>query len=330
MTDKPFAAPPLFTRGFVSLLVAQLPSATRFPASSCFQVPDYKALVGPREIGLVTAAGGAATSCPLRYGRPGGPLRPAAFPDRRRRGHGARVARLRRGRPGRSAHLRAPGGSGRFLCHGPRRRRHSRRGPGTAERLGQAIGIFGLAMLSMNAVAPTIVETVPSTVSWSAAFVSAAGGRPCAWFSPSSSRSVISPSTRRRDRGLFEVARRPKLLLIGSIIGIVGAAFGSVVTFSQPWALAVGIEKVRGLFIAYAAAAIVARIGLGRAADRLGRYFVSAASPRGLQRSRARNDLAASGLARAPGVIFGFSHACSSPRSTLSRSKARVRTSAAK
>jgi predicted MFS family arabinose efflux permease len=146
-------------------------------------------------------------------------------------------------------------------------------------RLGQAIGIFGLTILSMNAVAPTVVESMAENVGWAAAFVCAgAGAVLCCALSFFVREQGRPPPSADKVPGFLEVARRPRLILIGLIIGTVGAAFGSVFTFFQPLALEVGIDKVRSLFIAYAAAAIVARVGLGRAADRLGRYPVSVVS----------------------------------------------------
>ena len=311
MTDKPLAAPPLFTSSFVSLLIAQAAFGYSF---SCFVLlPKYLATElssGPREIGLVTAAGGAATIVFLfatgalvdRFGRrrflTAGAVLMAlaslafAAVDR----VGPLIFGLR-ALQGASFAMALVAGGTLAVDQAP------------PERLGQAIGIFGLAMLSMNAVAPTIVETVAEHLNWSSAFMSAAGGAVLC--------VVLSFFVREKPRpihpggetaGFFEVARRPKLLLVGFIIGVVGAAFGSVITFSQPLALAVGIEKVRGLFVAYAAAAIVARIGLGRAADRLGRYFVSAASLSAYSAVVLAMMWLRPGWLAPLGVVFGFSH----------------------
>ena len=49
-------------------------------------------------------------------------------------------------------------------------------------------------------------------------------------------------------------------------------------TYSQPFALALGREHVRGFFIAYAIAAATVRLGFGSVADEFGRDRVSLAS----------------------------------------------------
>ena len=52
------------------------------------------------------------------------------------------------------------------------------------ERLGQAIGFFGLSFLSLNAIAPAVVETLSDRFGWSWAFAaSAAGAALCALLS---------------------------------------------------------------------------------------------------------------------------------------------------
>jgi MFS family permease len=281
MTEKATAPPPLFTRSFASLLIAQ--AAFGYSFSSFILLPKYLATelsAGATEIGLVTAAGGAATIVCLfatgavvdRFGR------------RRFLTAGAVIMALAslafalvdrvgplmfglRALQGASFAMALVAGGTLAVDQAP------------PERLGQAIGIFGLTMISMNALAPSVVESVAEHMNWASAFVTAAAG---AALSCGLSFFVQErpPARRAGDEvpGFIEVARRPRLLLIGLVIAVVGAAFGSVVTFSQPLALEVGIEKVRSLFVAYAATAIVARVGLGRTADRLGRYPVSVVS----------------------------------------------------
>jgi MFS family permease len=61
------------------------------------------------------------------------------------------------------------------------------------------------------------------------------------------------------------------------VIALVGACFGSLFVFNQLYALELGITEVRIFFVAYAAAAIVARLGFGHVGDRLGHLRVSAA-----------------------------------------------------
>ena len=58
------------------------------------------------------------------------------------------------------------------------------------------------------------------------------------------------------------------------VAAVWGAAFGAMFTFSQPFALELGITRVRGFFIAYTAAALFSRLGIGGLADRVGRLRV--------------------------------------------------------
>jgi predicted MFS family arabinose efflux permease len=142
------------------------------------------------------------------------------------------------------------------------------------ERLAEAIGLFGLTFLSMNAIAPAVGEEIAARAGWSAAFGGAAAGALlCA---------LLSRRLRERPRAaeadpttLLQVATRPSLLPILAVISLIGAAMCSMFTYHQPYALGLGIENVRGFFVAYALVAVFVRVAFGQAADRLGRRRVS-------------------------------------------------------
>jgi MFS family permease len=294
----------------VSLLVAQ--ATFGYSSSSFLLLPKYlttQLSAGPVEIGLVSAAGGVATIISIfgtgavvdRVGRrrfmvAGAvvmALASLAFAAVDRVGPLIFVLRAVQGAAFAMTFI---AGATLAVDQAP------------PERLGQAIGIFGLTGLAMNAVAPTVVETVAEHASWSFAFVTAAAGAALC--------CVLSLFVRERRAlsgggdvaGLLEVARRPRMAFISLIIGLVGLSFGSVVTFSQPWALQVGIEKVRGFFVAYALAAVVARVGLGRSADRLGRYFVSVASLAGYASAVTLMIWLRPGRLAPLGALFGLAH----------------------
>ncbi|HEX7453572.1 MAG TPA: MFS transporter, partial [Polyangiaceae bacterium] len=57
-----------------------------------------------------------------------------------------------------------------------------------------------------------------------------------------------------------------------------GAGFGVMFTFTQPFALLLGAEKVSGLFLGYTACAVLVRLGLGSIADRFGRRRIAFAA----------------------------------------------------
>jgi predicted MFS family arabinose efflux permease len=144
------------------------------------------------------------------------------------------------------------------------------------ERLGQAIGIFGLTFLAMNAIAPAASEEIALRAGWSATFVMAAV---LALVSAGLSRRV---QERRRAAapadapatGLLAMLLRPRQLRVTAVISLVGVALGAMFTFHQPFALALGMTHVRSFFVAYAAVAVVLRVGFGQLIDRAGRRRV--------------------------------------------------------
>jgi predicted MFS family arabinose efflux permease len=147
------------------------------------------------------------------------------------------------------------------------------------ERLGQAIGIYGLSFLSMNAVAPAVVEAVATRAGWAAAFGTAGGGALlCA------ALSLRLRDVRDGDDGdadgstLLAVARRPSQLMAMLVIALVGSALSSVFNFHQLYALELGIDRVSAFFVAYSVSAIAVRGGLGHLMDRWGNRRSSVAA----------------------------------------------------
>lgn len=146
------------------------------------------------------------------------------------------------------------------------------------DRLGQALGIFGVSMLAMHAIAPAIAEPVAERWGWDAVFVMAAfGAAACAVLTLFVREPVAAPQPDGA-ASLLEVALRPRSLRIFLVVALTGAAFGAMMTYPQPFALEMGRSQVRGFFMAYAGAAIAIRVGLGGVADRWGRHRVSLAS----------------------------------------------------
>jgi MFS family permease len=145
------------------------------------------------------------------------------------------------------------------------------------ERLSQSIGLFGLSMLAMNAVAPVFVEEIAQHSGWPMAFATAAGGSAlCALISL---RVHERPHTPDRSAGLaslLRVARRPEQMRAAAVIALVGSCFTGLFVFNQLYALELGITEVRSFFVAYACSAIFARLVLGGLGDRFGRLRVAA------------------------------------------------------
>ena len=146
------------------------------------------------------------------------------------------------------------------------------------DRLGQAIGLYGLSFLSMNALAPAAVEQVAEHAGGPTAFGTAVlGALACAALALRLPRDAPEEGRNGNGASLLEVALRrsqaPSLL----VIALVGSALGSVFSFYQLYALELGIEQVSGFFVAYSATAIVVRTGFGHLIDQWGHRRVSIA-----------------------------------------------------
>jgi predicted MFS family arabinose efflux permease len=146
------------------------------------------------------------------------------------------------------------------------------------ERLSQAIGIFGAANITMNAVAPAIAEPLAEHFGWPLTFALAAAS---SVLSLLLIRWVAEPVRERQPQAgapsdlvaAISVGRRlwPYITAMASC----GAAFGAVFAFYQPWVLAQGATQVSLFFVGFTLAAVSTRVGLGSIADRFGRRRVA-------------------------------------------------------
>ena len=276
--EIPAVRPRLLTRSFSVLLVAQ--ACFGYAFSSFFLLPKYLVLAlsaGPEQIGYVMAIHGAAAVVflPLmgaavdRFGRRGfltaGALVMAAaslgfvFVD----SVGPLIYALRVAQALAFA-MAFAAGAALAVDEAP------------PERVGQAIGVFGLTFLAMNFVAPAVVEEVAARVDWSTAFATAAAGALlCAVLSRRIHERHGKPDGGEQVPGLLEVARRPSQLRILLIIGLVGTGWCAIFWFQQPYAIELGIERLRSFFMTYAAVAIIVRVGFGHLMDRWGHRRVS-------------------------------------------------------
>jgi MFS family permease len=149
-----------------------------------------------------------------------------------------------------------------------------------AARMAEALGIFGVSSIFMNAVAPAVAEPLADRVGYGAVFALAGF---MAVVATALSFRVVEPSGARDARRagsapFLSVLRRPVTWMMAPIIGISGAAFGVMFSFSQPFALDSGIHHVSGFFVAYTLGALCVRVGLARIVDRVGRHRVGVAA----------------------------------------------------
>ncbi len=139
------------------------------------------------------------------------------------------------------------------------------------ERLGQAIGLYGLSFLAMNAIAPAVVEHVSLRAGWGVAFGTAGvGALLCAALSLRVREPPLAAAGEGDGSTLLQVARRPGRVVSLLVIALVGSALSAVFAFHQLYALSLGIERVSQFFVAYSTSAVLMRAGFGHLMDRWG------------------------------------------------------------
>ena len=138
------------------------------------------------------------------------------------------------------------------------------------ERIGQAMGLLGVASLVTNAVAPALGESIALAWGWSPVFLLAAAmGIAVMAF------SFSLPSLPPRLSAPNAPAIEPSAAGVWYAAGITGAAFGTLITFAQGYALELGAERVASYFIGYTLGALIVRVGFGGSVDRMGRRRVA-------------------------------------------------------
>jgi predicted MFS family arabinose efflux permease len=271
MSERPETS--LLNRSFVALCVAQ--TGFGYAYSSFFLLPKYMVLAlgaGPTAIGAVTAVHGAAVVALLpvagvavdRWGRrrflvAGAILMAAAsFAFAGVREVGPLLYAIRA--------VQALGFSMAFAGGGAMSVDLA-----PAARVAQALGIFGLTFLSMNAIAPVCIEALATRMGWASAFASAGlGALACAGLACLLPDRPGRPSGETIAATLGDVARRPATRRALVVVALVGLALCTAFTFHQPFAIELGIEHTRTFFVAYATTAIVLRGVFGHLLDRWG------------------------------------------------------------
>ncbi len=142
-------------------------------------------------------------------------------------------------------------------------------------RLGRALGVFGAAMLVTNGLAPNLLEPVAESSGWAPVFLCSAAASALSF---ALAFALVEPGYRDDSApGAAEPAVLPLRRLAPILVAatMAGSAFGTILTFYQPFALSLGIDRVSGFFLGFTAAALAARIFLGGLADRFGRLKIS-------------------------------------------------------
>lgn len=146
------------------------------------------------------------------------------------------------------------------------------------ERLGEALGYFGLTGLATNAIAPAVVEELAAGPGWPAAFGAAATAAFACAVLGLGLREGGARHSRETRIPIAALLFRSDQLRGGVVMACIGAAFSALFVYHQLYALELGIPQVRVFFVDYALAAVVARLVFGTVGDRFGRRRVSIAS----------------------------------------------------
>lgn len=141
------------------------------------------------------------------------------------------------------------------------------------ERFGQALGLLGAANLATNALGPAIAEPLAVDQGWGAVFLLSAA---CSCLAALGSLALREPGRAGAESGVSPRLNEPRQLGLLYASMVVGIAFGTIVTFYQPLALAIGITEVRDLFIGYTLTALGVRVLFGAWLDRFDRRRVAA------------------------------------------------------
>jgi len=143
-------------------------------------------------------------------------------------------------------------------------------------RLAQALGLFAGTGMVMTAVAPAFVEWLTERTSYRPAFAIASVAASVAVLL--AFRLDAGSSAHVQRSSLRAVLRRRSSLRMILVLAIAGLGFGVMFAFSQPFALELGMQNVRGFFLAFAAAAVFVRVVLGASIDRIGARKVATVS----------------------------------------------------
>jgi len=137
-----------------------------------------------------------------------------------------------------------------------------------ADRMAQAIGLFGAANLGMNAISPTIAELLSESVGWEYVFgLSATAGLVAALLS---TRLTEPPKHEARPDDVRLPLLGGSLLRVYAAMALMTACFTALFTLHQPFALQRGVTEVRTFFIGFAIFALLVRLGGGGLIDRFG------------------------------------------------------------
>jgi MFS family permease len=135
--------------------------------------------------------------------------------------------------------------------------------------MARTMALYGSSNLVTNALAPLFAEPMIDHLGYRSVFLVAAATALASYFL--SSRLVERPHVPHEGEvGLGAVLRRGRARRVMAAIGLAGIALGAMFTFSQPFAIALGITQIRSYFISYTASVLAVRFLLSDTVDRVG------------------------------------------------------------
>lgn len=144
------------------------------------------------------------------------------------------------------------------------------------ERIAHSMGIIGIAGLISSALGPLLAEEAVNRFGFGALFDTSLVLLVASFLCILSTKEVIRPNNSRRfdkPKSLRDVS--VLIIVLISFLPVVhGAARGAVVYFIALFGKSVPLERVGPFFLAFSAAAILTRLGIGDLSDRYGRKKV--------------------------------------------------------
>jgi MFS family permease len=140
-------------------------------------------------------------------------------------------------------------------------------------RMAQFLGIIGVAGIVSQAIGPTVAEEIYRHHSFDAVFTVSLIMLVAALFCISAIKEVLSQGAESKDRQSKSALGYQwfVLLIIAAVPAIHGAARGTVLNFIALYGASIGFGRIGPFFLAFSAAAIITRLGLGDLSDRYGR-----------------------------------------------------------
>ncbi len=149
------------------------------------------------------------------------------------------------------------------------------------KKLSQAIGLAGAASMLANAVAPACGEFIADHYGWGGVFLAGGGAAFLAALlalgirephvAPNAAQHAEAKPAPHAEPSALRLVLQPARAGAFVCSFAVGSAFGVMFTFTQPYALLLGADKVSSFFVGYTATALCVRLFLGTVADRIGR-----------------------------------------------------------